>query len=258
MNADIKPLLLLPTYDGWSKNRQACINYGRNLPQSPIVEITSSALGHCFNIGYQMARMEADKGNCTHVLMLHADVQPLQNNWGELLINECEEVKAGILSVVIPIKTHEGITSTAVERKETQDKQGWHPIRFTMQEIMTMPETFTHPRLMVNTGLMVIDMRQPWTKELIFDLNSCVDLPKYRPYFLPEDWKMSRFAQSCGVSLWATRKIHVYHVGETPFGNNKAWGSKATEGALEVYQHEGYDTHGSSEGDRSDHVSVSQ
>lgn len=242
MNPDLKgisPLLLLPTYNGWSRNRQAVVNFARNLPNTPLIEISSSALGHCFNIGYQLARKEHAKGKCTHVIMLHADVVPITGNWGQVLIEESLRLEADILSVVMPIKTQEGITSTAVERKATQDAQGWHPIRFTMKEIMQLPESFTHPRLMLNTGLMIIDMRKPWAHELVFDIDSRVDVDNFRPYFLPEDWQMSRFAQVNGASLWATRKVRAVHVGEAPFGNDKPWGLCATEGAMEVYLHEG-------------------
>ncbi len=241
MKPEYKVILLLPTYNGWSRNRQCVVNFARNLNQAGIIEISSSALGHCFNIGFQLARKEANEGRCTHVIMLHADIVVKNGSWGTDFVEEMDRVGAGIMSVVIPIKTQEGITSTAVETKETQDKNGWHPVRFTMKEIAQMPETFTHPRLMLNTGLMCIDMRQDWVNELVFDLESKVDLANYRPFFLPEDWKMSRFCQEKKVSMWATTKIKAIHIGEAPFGNDKPWGTKASEGALEIYQQEGYD-----------------
>jgi hypothetical protein len=234
----IKPILILPTYNQWSRNRQAVVNYARAIPSSPIVEVASSCLGHCFNLGYQIARKVYAEGQATHAIMLHADVVPGQGLWGHLLLQEAERVQASIMSVVIPIKTHNGITSTAIERKSVVDSNGWHPIRFTMKEVMQLPETFTHPRLMVNTGLMVIDLRQEWAHELVFDLESKVDLPNYRPYFLPEDWKMSRFAQAKGATIWATRKVSAMHYGEVPFGNDKEWGSTATEGAMEIFLQE--------------------
>ena len=236
--SNLKPILALPTYDGMSANRAALISYARQFSQGAIVEPSSSCLGHCFNIAYQFARQEADKGEATHFIMLHADVIPLNHDWGSILLEECERVQAGVLSAVIPIKTHEGITSTAIEQKSTQESGGWGPKRFTMQEVMQMPETFTHPRLMVNTGLMVIDLRQEWSKEIVFDIQCGVKFDKYEPYFLPEDWLLSRLAQRKGASLWATRKVRVLHKGSAPYGNDKTWGSKACEGALEVYLHE--------------------
>lgn len=234
----LKPILALPTYDGSAFNRAGIISYVREFPEGMIVEPSSSCLGHCFNIAYQMARREADEGRCTHFIMLHADVIPLTAEWGSILLEECETYKAGIVSAIIPIKTHEGLTSTAIEKQETQDNNGWHPIRFTMKEVFQMPETFTHPRLMLNTGLMVIDMRQAWTKGLYFDIQCHVKVDSYEPYFLPEDWLMSRYAQRNGASLYATRKVQVIHKGSAPYGNDKAWGAKASEGALEVFLHE--------------------
>ena len=243
MKADIaishlKPVLGLPTYDGSNVNRMALVNYARQFPKGAIIEPNSSCLGHAFNLCFQFARKEYFAGKATHFIMLHADVIPLNHNWGELLLAESEAYQASVLSAIIPIKTTEGLTSTAIERKATQDGNGWHPVRFTMKEIMTMPETFSHPRLMLNTGLMVIDLRQAWCHKLVFDIQCGVNTENFDPYFLPEDWKMSRFAQENNASLYATRKVQVLHRGSAPYGNDKAWGSKATEGALEIYQHE--------------------
>lgn len=235
----IKPILLLPSYNGWSRNRQAVVNAARSIPDLALVEVSSSCLGHCFNVGYQIARRNQKQEGFTHVVMLHADVVPVDGYWCTKMIKESLRVKADILSAIVPIKTQEGLTSTAFESEATQKGNAWHPVRLTMKEVMQLPVTFTHPRLMLNTGLMVIDLRKEWAHGLVFDIESKVNIDTFTPYYLPEDWKMSRYAQQHNASLWATRCIRVMHVGEAPFGNDKPWGTTASEGALDLYLKEG-------------------
>lgn len=235
MATKLVPILGLPTYDGSSLNRSAVVSYARAFPEGAIVEPSSSCLGQAFNLAYQYARKEADAGNATHFIMLHADVIPLNHDWGQILLDECERTQASILSVILPIKTGEGLTSTAIEAEETVAKGQWHPVRFTMKEVFNMPETFTHPRLLLNTGLMVIDLRKEWSRELVFDIQCGVKFDRYEPYFLPEDWLMSRFATGRGEQIYATRKVRALHMGKAPYGNDKSWGSKATEGAWDLF-----------------------
>lgn len=231
-----KPVLALPTYDGSSMNRSAVVSYARHFPEGAIIEPSSSCLGQAFNMGYQYARKEADAGNATHFIMLHADVVPLNHDWGQILLEECELNKATALSAILPIKTSEGVTSTAIETRETVESNHWHPVRFTMKEVMQLPETFSHPRLLLNTGLMVIDLRYECTRKIVFDIQCGIHFDRYEPYFLPEDWLMSRYVRDNGGTLCATRKVRALHLGKAPYGNDKPWGSKETEGALDIYR----------------------
>lgn len=225
--------LALPTYNRQSYNRVPLMNFARQFPESPVIEVASSALGNSFNTGYQAFRQLADEGKLDFFVMLHADVVPLTEQWGSILLDEILDTGADIVSTVLPIKSGSGTTSTAILPK-TKDLT-WNPIRFTMAEIFQLPETFTHPRLIVNTGLFVLDMRKEWTKKLVFDLSSHVNHEKYYSFFIPEDWRMSLDCLNAGGHIYATRKIVAQHFGDVGYPNNSTWGSKASEGAMELY-----------------------
>lgn len=231
--------LILPTYDGQSYNRLAVVNFSHQFPEAKIVEIASSALGHCFNVGYQTLLGEVEKDRLDYILMLHADCVPLQQNWGQILMDEVLDTKASVLSAVVPIKSAAGLTSTGVMKEEDDKKGIWFPIRFTMTEVMDLPETFTHPRLIVNTGVMCIDARQQWAKDLVFDIRCLVNKEDRQSWYIPEDWMMSKLCWMQGGTVWATRKVQVEHRGVVGFPNTQAWGTKASEGAMEVYLKEG-------------------
>lgn len=236
--------LILPTYDKTSFNRLSVVNFAQQFPDAKIVEISSSCLGHCFNVGYQSLMKLVHAGEVDYIAMLHADVVPVQAKWGEILFDEVLATGADLLSVVIPIKSQYGLTSTAVFKEEDFKANVWNPIRFTMKEVFQMSETFTHPRLAVNTGCMVIDARKDWAQKIVFDLRCLVDLKNYRSWYIPEDWLMSRACIVGGGKIYATRKVQVEHFGNLGFPNTQAWGAVASEGAMEIFLQEGGVEHG--------------
>lgn len=107
--------------------------------------IAGSFTSHSFNTLWSSALNARDaKGSAcpTHFLMFHVDIIPLQVDWLPRMIALMAEHKAEILSVVSPIKSGDGYTSTAWETGPNQVR------RYTMQEIMAFEDkTFTRPNL---------------------------------------------------------------------------------------------------------------
>jgi NAD(P)-dependent dehydrogenase (short-subunit alcohol dehydrogenase family) len=90
-----------------------------------------------------------------------------------------------VLSVVSPIKSNKGLTSTAV------NSDHWRPRRYTLKEMAAMPPTFTLPDLLINTGLMLVNLSGPWVEEVCFDVNNLVyKAPngRWKSEMEPEDW----------------------------------------------------------------------
>ena len=58
----------------------------------------------------------------------------------------------------------EGVTTTAIDPPAVR--------RFTMKEILARPETFTHPDLLVNTGMLLVDMRDDWIERAYFTITA--------------------------------------------------------------------------------------
>src|SRR5262245_6420830 len=99
----------------------------------------------------------------THFAMLHADIEPEQY-WLDRMLRIMEDWQADIVSVISPVKNGTGLTSTAYENPENP----WYPIRFTVRQLGKMPPTFTQDDLLINTGLMLVDLRKDWVKKICF------------------------------------------------------------------------------------------
>jgi len=208
-------------------------------------KFTSSLLAHSFNNLWCQALQEAEVGRVTHFAMIHSDVAP-SPRWLDVLWEIMEQNQAHVVSAVIPIKDHRGLTSTAIENPTSI----WQIARrLTMHEVLRLPETFGEEdvktaglnqwggRLLVNTGLMLVDLRPAWMRSMdengeariFFEIrNRVYRTPegKYEAYVLPEDWNFSRmiYAVNPDAKLLATRRVSVEHRGEFSYSNQSDWG----------------------------------
>lgn len=187
-----------------------------------IREVASSLLANAFNQCWVAALNEGH----TFFLMVHDDIVPLQPRWPAILFEEMAEHRASVLSAVSPIKTRHGLTSTAVE---TDDP--WNPRRLSMAEVFERPETWTEPGLLINTGLMLVDMREAWTRYAYFTIHDRIVERDglLRAEVQPEDWNFSRMAHAAGATVYATRKVRINHVGRHAFSNGEVWGDLETD-----------------------------
>ena len=213
----------LPSYDGRRHNATAMVDLCgiRNL-RVRFQQRMSSLLA----LGFNQAWAEALNLQADFFLMLHEDVIPRTYQWPAVLFQEMGDHGADVVSVVSPIKTIHGITSTALETEDA-----WNPRRLTMTEIMERPETWTEPELLVNTGCMLVDMRKPWVHEMYFTINDRIILKdgEYIAEVQPEDWNFSRAAKAAGAKLIVTRKVAIDHVGRAAYTNDGVWGSETTD-----------------------------
>jgi hypothetical protein len=214
----------LPTYDGRRRNAEAmCQLVGIKDAEVRYLESQSSLLAFGFNLLWVRALNERPD----YFLMLHDDIAPLDHDWAVTLFREFQTTRASVLSAVVPIKTPEGLTSTALE---TEDP--WHPKRLTMTEVFERPETWTEPGLLLNSGLMLVDFRQAWVEQVCFTIEDQIrrdDSGKWTAEVKSEDWNFSRQARALGASLYATRKIRAQHVGPAGYRNDRVWGTVATD-----------------------------
>jgi hypothetical protein len=210
----------LPTYDGTRHNAASLVELAQGEHKAALAEGNVSLLAYNFNTFWADALNH--RPEMTHFLMLHSDVVPAPGFLGTLLA-EMERVHADVLSVVIPIKSKEGLTSTAVE---THDR--WKPRRLSMSEVFERDESFTEDGLLVNTGLMLVDFRKHWVEKIQFTVNDAIRRKTdgtFEAVVEPEDWNFSRQVRALGGVAWATRKVQVLHVGTTAYGNSNPWGT---------------------------------
>lgn len=214
-------LLSIPTYD--STIRAKLLHQIRIASRAYPVSIqTGSHSVLTKNFNFLWANALNERKTMTHFLMLHADITP-----DECFIDKMMEImgnsKSDILSVVSPIKSSEGLTSTAI------DLDGkWGVKRLTLKEIFDREPTFTDENLLVNTGLMLVDMRKPWVEKIHFRFEDDIiqHEGKYKAVGMSEDWLFSRDARALGAKIYATREVPLLHHGSAAYPNNSVWGTQ--------------------------------
>ncbi len=145
----------------------------------------------------------------THFAMIHDDIVPLVKNWLDVLLTVMDEHDADVVSAVSPIKDDKGLTTTGY------DTPG-NPLgvrRLTMREVFDLPETFTDPYLVVNTGLFVVKLGA-WCRETWFQqCHGVVEMAsgQLSPTMISEDWDWSRMVRKAGRKMIATRRVPLYH-----------------------------------------------
>lgn len=221
----------IPTYDGRvHKNLANALQKAtaNRYPKTTSI-ITCSILTRAFNLLYAHALNERKNGT-THFCLLHDDVVP-QPLWLDEMMRVMQKHQADVLSVVIPIKNGKGLTSTALDVGIGDEDPHWRVKRLTLTEIYNEYEpTFTHEKLLVNTGLMLVDLRKPWVENVWFAFEDKIvpdpNVPgDFKAVGVSEDWFFSRRARELGAKLYATREIPVSHSGSADYSNASIWGS---------------------------------
>lgn len=169
--------------------------------------------------------MKAAEG-LTHLLIMHSDVEPQTPDWLDILENEMGKSEADVLSAVIPIKDGFGVTSTAIDI----GPDIWAPVRLTLRQVSTLPPTFTADKLLLNTGLMLIDLRRPWVEcGACFTIDDQLrqnEQGQWVAKVASEDWNFSRAAALCGARLYATSAVQLIHHGSARFSSREIWGDE--------------------------------
>lgn len=178
----------------------------------------------------QALNLRAERG-LTHFCLMHDDIAVGQPGWLDKMLEIMEANGADVLSAIVPIKNGSGITSTALDEVVNN-----HVRRLTLHEAFNeFPATFTHDKLLLNTGLMLIDLRKPWVEEIWFQfLDSILRVSDgakvtFKAVGCPEDWDFSRRARCMGAKLFATREIAVTHLGNGKFSNAGPFGTEKTD-----------------------------
>jgi hypothetical protein len=220
----LKLAVALPSYNGTRHNGVPLMYLSRQVPQFAPIATQSSLLAMVFNITLATAMKWRDAGHATHYLMLHDDIVPTSQNWFEELWGAYKASNAQLICAVSPIKDARGLTSIAVETEGGVMK----PRRLTMREIDKGPVTFTMPGLLLNTGCMLFDLREPWVDDCYFHIDDKIHwvdgVP--HPQSASEDWNFTRMARAAGCErIYATSAMPLEHVGQARFPNHGAWGS---------------------------------
>ena len=187
-----------------------------------------------------------NRPDITHLLLIHADVLPVPGFIGQMW-DDMVRANADVLSALLPIKDTKGLTSTALlpslAEARRPGRREYKRRRLTMQESEQLPEVFTvtdlqklfsepseDAALLVNTGLMLIDVRKPWIEQAHFEINDAIyrnEAGLFYPDVEPEDWHFSRQIADLGVRVAVTRRVQARHVGRMNYPNQTPWGEWA-------------------------------
>lgn len=197
-----------------------------NAPPEDMVAIaahgdcSSSLLPHSFNHMLAEALDLRDQGKVTHLAMIHSDLAP-SGFWLNTLWRIMRTRGDDLVSAVVPIKDQTfDRTSTAIGDREDP----WVLKRYVeCRDRKTLPETFNHADvcspdevLLVNTGLMLADLRRPYWNDFAFEFKTRITRDedgKRTPWVRPEDWEMSRLLDRHGAPYSATWAVRVKHGG---------------------------------------------
>lgn len=232
MDPDSRVFLGMPGYSSLTGGASRAFWRATRLPEDRVYysQSSGSLLGYNFNALWSQAlTLEYRGSRIDHFAMQHADIEP-PDYWLDDLIAELEARDLDVLGVAVPIKTHNGLTSIALDRP---DGDTWRPLcRLTLAEIHRLPETFTsedvgHP-LLINTGLWVCRFDPSWARKVRFTINDRIvfrtDLDAFVPQVEPEDWYFSRLCHELKLRLGVTRKIPLVHRGDAGYSNAHPWG----------------------------------
>ena len=214
----------IPTYDGSINFKtMSAVMMAAKTTRFSTSFFQSSLLAYSFNMMWARTLNERESQGVTHFLLLHADIVP-ENFFLDKMMSIMQSKQADVLSVVSPIKNMTGLTSTAIESEDP-----WKPHRLTLREIYdpAMDETFTHPKLLVNSGCLLVDIRKPWVNHVKFSIQDLVRKNEnglFEATAFSEDWYFSREARFHQARIFATREVKIQHIGQMEFGNDHGWG----------------------------------
>ncbi len=197
-------------------------------------------LPHNFNVCWCNALAQQEVMGLTHLAMLHHDIR-MSELWLDVLLSEQDRTNSDVMASVVAIKDTRGLTTTGLRRPGL-----WGTRRFTMTEIMKLPETFDihdvweaglaehdDEYLAINTGAWVCRFpANGWPAEFpAFESHTRIRTREGQrvPEFDSEDWLFSDWLNMRELKVCATRKVGTWHQGVAEFGNQEAHGSLQTD-----------------------------
>jgi hypothetical protein len=87
--------------------------------------------------------------------------------------------------------------------------------RLLLSEVLGRGGTWTDPRVLVATGLVLVDFTKPWVEKVSYSTEDAI--VKVGDRFVTvndsEDYRWCRQVRALGGSIWVTRKVGTAHVG---------------------------------------------
>ena len=182
-----------------------------------------------------------------YFVLLHSDIsvappEGYAGSWVDYLIYIQRQIGAAAVSVVSPIKSQTGLTTTGLDLYK--DNQ-YSLRRATVQEVQRLPRYFIlrddvcdlfgrdpeeSGALLINTGCLLLDLRgHGWANanfpgfgiddRIAWNRSGCG-----QAFTQSEDWRFSRWLHDKGWTYCATKDVRLNHVGPWGYLNYGTWG----------------------------------
>jgi len=207
-----------------------------------------SLLDYNFNLLFATAwTMGAD-----YFLLLHNDIGVTSvsktESWLGAMVRNMQEGGYAALAGIPPIKSMDGLTSTAIQLTKTNS---FTLRRLMVKDLANLPPVITRADvctlygldpatagcLYINTGCLLMDLKHfKWHEKRWpgFQIRTQLAWSKDgipKAYTLPEDWRFSQHLSSYGWPYAALNHsvLPVEHLGDLVFNNNPTWGNDLDE-----------------------------
>jgi hypothetical protein len=244
-----KVVVVTPSYDNranFGSARSIFQTGSRKHDVLPIPQSSSLSIQNCNGLWCKALNLR--KNGFQWFAMLHADVTP-DILWIDTLIDEAEKYKADFMSVVIPIKSEEGVTSTAIldaanlwrpwcrlttSQKNYKDFPKTFDINGLIRSLDKLPEPLgvhkfpSCPLLGANTGCMVVRLHRPWATSVWFQGGDRIAQESNGNWIAenqPEDWWFARRIAEEGGVVMSTQIVEVLHEGRKNYSSKESWGA---------------------------------
>ncbi len=194
--------------------------------------------------GFNQSWCDFVNGDYDYFAMLHADVHPKENGWLDILVDDLEASKFGVMHAPVAIKDDRGLTSTAVGLPHEPYR---HYQRLSIKEMARLPEVFGYEEaakelnflhvggcLLPNTGCLLVKREgfpiEEFTGFHILDQVVRNSKKQMVSLVAPEDWEFGRWCARNGVKVGCTQRVHTHHFGRSAWMTDRRdWGTWATD-----------------------------
>ena len=175
-------------------------------------------------LNFNKIMVEAYNEKCSYFVILHSDIEILTVFWIDKMVNIMQTKDLGVLSVVSPIKSEKGLTSTALDMETSIRKLSMFEISMSLPLTFTSIDTFeafNNGNLLINTGVICVDTSKVDPTQCYFSIEDRIIKKdeKYDVTNISEDWNFSRMLIKNKVKYGATREISIKHYGNTYWDN---------------------------------------
>ena len=221
-----KLLLAIPTHDARAHTHTMLAAY--QSPPAGVKVDRIAVAGALLAYNFNQALCVALNRGYEYLAMLHADIDP-GPQWLPRLYSVLTDTAADLVAAVVPLKSGDGMTSTAIGHPDPWQTQ----VHLDAAALDCLPPFFASSDLggkplLVNSGCWLADLRRPVFRQeneagelrAYFTINDRIRRNSAGQWVAdvePEDWFFSRRLHELGATVVAVQTLELTHYGQAGF-----------------------------------------